>query len=525
MNTNMKYEKELNIFKRLTEVKTEKITYDFLNKFYLKKCKKAFIDINSGNFNRESKTDYKNLYNQQRNEFEKIKLEIEQFKDKNNTLVLEKKQLSEKIEKNIIKPLKLKSENDSKKIELYIEFEEKLQNAANLLSLDTNTPNWHRLISKTINDLKSSKKSLEIELEYNSEILNSINIENVYDEQAIKHIKIHIKTIEKIREKYNISEYEDIISSLDNIINNENSKMSDILSEKQKIKDNYQQKIDDISNTIEQYKNEILEPLQISDISKAPLLIKKYKEYSNFFGIAEFNDTLYSYQKLTELKEDIKYNNLFENITKTIENTETTGYMKNLIIYLKILDIDIKQFYDNIKEEPDIKTSMFDIKAIQITITKLENSKYLQEVLSINLHNLSKKAFFVKFLKPNLGLFIDLLSALYSYSNITYPNSVEIVKVFHQKPQLKQELHKIYNELQRFLSFEYDIQLKTVNVFIDSFDVSLHEMIEYSDVQKLPYYKEHIKKLSNGVIYDLNSVGISSVKLNINIKPKVVYKQ
>jgi len=488
------------ITETLGSTKIEDIDVDVKN--YVEKTKNIFNKLKFVDIDDNEKVNYYLDIESQSDELVKI-IGIKDKTKLKETLqktIAEFEDYAERISSKIIKPLSLKNEADTRKIDLYLEYEEKLSEACKQLSIDKSTPGWHRLISKSIDDLKSRLNSLEVDLKRSTEILNTLNITDIDEENAINIIKANIETIPNLRKKYQISEYDDILSSIDALIDTKNNKVSDILSEKEMIIEKYKEQIDTIKDTVEQYKNEILEPLQINSISEAQNIIGKYKEYSNFLGLSEFNDTLYAYQKYIELKDKTKYDNVFEDITSIITNDELPSYMKNLIVYLSILDIDIKQFYGKVNNNPDFTVTIFKIEAIQSTIKKLKNINYLKKELTTNLHNLSKEAFFEKFIKPNLGLIIDLLATVYSYSKINFPDSIEIVKVFHQKPKYKSEFHKIYNELQRFLSFEYDIQLKTVNIFIDSFDASLHNMIEFSDVQKLPLYKEYIKKINNGII-------------------------
>ncbi len=517
--------KAKNITEALGTKKIEEIDVDV--KRYVEKTKNIFNKLKFNDIDDTKKVNYYLEIESQTQELGKI-LEIKDSTKLKETLqntIDEFKDYAERISRNIIIPLSLKDENNTKKIDLYLEYEKKLKDACEQLSIDTNTIAWHRLIIKSISDTVNSNKKYENQLKKHIEILNSLGIVDIYDEIALNNIKTNIRTIEELQDKYDIPESENIINSIDKLINHKANEVSDVLSEKKQLAQNYQQQIDEANNKVLQYKQIILKPLQIDNIADATHVVEKYKEYAVFLGLDNFQDTLYSYQKFNELKNNSKYRNVFENMKEIISHQELPSYMKNFYIFLEVFDVDFKEFYKRFIEYPDYKFLLFDISAIQKTINRLVDVNSLKKELAINLHDINKKVFFENFIKPNLGLTINLLSSLYSYSNIKYPETLEIVRIFHQKPELKHELHKIYNELLRFLLFEYDIQLKTVNIFIENFDVSLHEMTEYSDVQKLPYYKEHIKKISNGVIYDLNSVGISSVKLNINIKPKVVYKQ
>lgn len=424
-------------------------------------------------------------------------------------------------ETNILKPLSITNIDDIEKIEFYKVIEEKITQIAKLLNIDVNTSNWFRKTVKPVEDKLAEIKKLKDDIDKYQKMLNTLGINDLYDQKSLLTLQNSLTNLNQLKSSY---KNDNLIEA----INKKNDELNDIIKIKEIEILSEQNKVADITKKVselhENYKSAILTPLRIANIEDKETL-KKYSILSNFFGLQEFSNTTYTFKKYNELKNLPEYQIVFSNIQDLMNNNELPDYIKNLIVFLKILQIDLSNFYNKVKDNKDFIVPSFSLDDVSKTLNYLSNIPLLKENLSQNLKQLDKTIFYKKFLNPNLKILINSISSIYCYSNIEYPNSIEIVKVFYNSQSLKKEFHQIYKDLQLFLLYEFDIQLITVNLFIDSFDVNIHEMIEFSDVDKLPYYKEHIKKLNNGIIYDLNSVGVKSISMDINNKPKVIYKQ
>jgi len=449
-------------------------------------------------------------------EKDKIIFEFHKKEKENNNIIDE---LKNNLNEKNIEIMRLKQEK--KELEYQLEKKEILLNKS-----DDNNIKQNKEINELILKYQNENENLK------NEILNMKNILKLYEENKKENYEENDKNNKKIFELINqIKKNENLLQMFS--LNEKN------LKEENKIIPGLKRKINELNNTIEQYKNEIIE------LKKNNEKIKYDKEELNDIiniKTEEIQKEKINEQYVIRLKYKIDYlskeidtkkmENEILNNQNTILNNDIENmlniFMKelnNYLIYLEGLNIYSKSLY----KLPKLNSLNFD----SVKISTQYQSKY-DNLINV-IHKIQEKIIDIlnKNIEKNQDIFIDAMNQENIYKSLLNEkdeliknkielenkilcNNDEINKYKKELQIFKKDYYKIKNELSELniknkeITSKNKLNKQILNDFINDINNQLKNFPYISDKKE--------KNTKEEIINKINSLIILNKELNERLK-------
>ena len=449
-------------------------------------------------------------------EKDKIIFEFQKKEKENNNIIDE---LKNNLNEKNIDIMRLKQEK--KELEYQLEKKEILLNKS-----DDNNIQQNKEINELILKYQNENENLK------NEILNMKNILKLYEENKKENYEENDKNNKKIFELINqIKKNENLLQMFS--LNEKN------LKEENKIIPGLKRKINELNNTIEQYKNEIIE------LKKNNEKIKYDKEELNDIiniKTEEIQKEKINEQYVIRLKYKIDYlskeidtkkmENEILNNQNTILNNDIENmlniFMKelnNYLIYLEGLNIYSKSLY----KLPKLNSLNFD----SVKISTQYQSKY-DNLINV-IHKIQEKIIDIlnKNIEKNQDIFIDAMNQENIYKSLLNEkdeliknkielenkilcNNDEINKYKKELQIFKKDYYKIKNELSELniknkeITSKNKLNKQILNDFINDINNQLKNFPYISDKKE--------KNTKEEIINKINSLIILNKELNERLK-------
>ena len=439
-------------------------------------------------------------------EKDKIIFEFQKKEKENNNIIDE---LKNNLNEKNIEIMRLKQEK--KELEYQLEKKEILLNKS-----DDNNIQQNKEINELILKYQNENENLK------NEILNMKNILKLYEENKKENYEENDKNNKKIFELINqIKKNENLLQMFS--LNEKN------LKEENKIIPGLKRKINELNNTIEQYKNEIIE------LKKNNEKIKYDKEELNDIiniKTEEIQKEKINEQYVIRLKYKIDYlskeidtkkmENEILNNQNTILNNDIENmlniFMKelnNYLIYLEGLNIYSKSLY----KLPKLNSLNFD----SVKISTQYQSKY-DNLINV-IHKIQEKIIDIlnKNIEKNQDIFIDAMNQENIYKSLLNEkdeliknkielenkilcNNDEINKYKKELQIFKKDYYKIKNELSELniknkeITSKNKLNKQILNDFINDINNQLKNFPYISDKKEKNTKEEIINKINSFII-------------------------